>query len=358
MTSHKLESIAEEIRKFQRIEREAVFEIGRLLKKVKDDDLAHGQFTEWLSTVGYNTRTAQRYMQIFDRFNAIEGAESVSIGNLTELLSLPSDVDASQFIEAAKVEPVRKVREMVREVKQKETSGNSRPVKPSTSTHSNSPIINTVTRALNNLIPEILACVEAKQLSLDDAVKIGEYSAIVQQRLASLGVIDPDDLDELLFIVCNEDNIGRAKEIVKILKLINESYGLFSTNALFVSLAQEIQSLYNSGMYELFATKVEELYQRLDEFEDKRKQEEKQQHSWEDYFSQFNWDSFKSTTTGFNTNSVSAEKMLGLDEGAGADDVKKKYRQLMKVLHPDQGGSAYLFDLIKKAYDDYRKEAV
>lgn len=45
-------------------------------------------------------------------------------------------------------------------------------------------------------------------------------------------------------------------------------------------------------------------------------------------------------------------QLLGVEEEATQEEMKKKYRHLLKVLHPDKGGSAYLFDLVRKSYED------
>ncbi|HEY0828772.1 MAG TPA: J domain-containing protein [Bacilli bacterium] len=45
-------------------------------------------------------------------------------------------------------------------------------------------------------------------------------------------------------------------------------------------------------------------------------------------------------------------ELLGLKEESTQEEMKKKYRHLLKVLHPDKGGSAYLFDLVRKSYED------
>ena len=44
-----------------------------------------------------------------------------------------------------------------------------------------------------------------------------------------------------------------------------------------------------------------------------------------------------------------ALRVLGLEEGASADDVGKAHRELVKKLHPDQGGSSFLTQQVNEA---------
>ena len=44
-----------------------------------------------------------------------------------------------------------------------------------------------------------------------------------------------------------------------------------------------------------------------------------------------------------------AREILGLDENSSQDDIRKNFRKLAKILHPDGGGTNFLFDLLEKA---------
>ncbi|MDH5749885.1 MAG: hypothetical protein OEY85_11310 [Rhodospirillales bacterium] len=54
---------------------------------------------------------------------------------------------------------------------------------------------------------------------------------------------------------------------------------------------------------------------------------------------------------GGSMSSEEALKILGLEEGAGADEIKDAHRRLMAAVHPDHGGTDYLASKINQARD-------
>lgn len=62
--SDDLNVITAEINSYKQVAGQAIFEIGRRLKHVKENDLVHGEFGKWLESIEMNQNTANRFMKI------------------------------------------------------------------------------------------------------------------------------------------------------------------------------------------------------------------------------------------------------------------------------------------------------
>lgn len=84
--------ITAEINAYQRVAGEAIFEIGRRLKHVKENDLAHGEFGKWLDEVGINDRMARKFMTVAREFEGKRTTSSeIGLEALYQIATLPPE---------------------------------------------------------------------------------------------------------------------------------------------------------------------------------------------------------------------------------------------------------------------------
>src|SRR5699024_11347103 len=63
--SNDLTTIETEIKSYQNIAGQSIFEIGRRLKHVKENDLVHGEFINWVeNSLNMDRTTASKFMKI------------------------------------------------------------------------------------------------------------------------------------------------------------------------------------------------------------------------------------------------------------------------------------------------------
>ena len=80
--SDNLAQIELEINHHKQIAGQSIWEIGRRLNHVKEHDLAHGQFMEWVESIGINYKEAQRMMKISSELPELD--HMVQFGSVLE----------------------------------------------------------------------------------------------------------------------------------------------------------------------------------------------------------------------------------------------------------------------------------
>ena len=90
--SNDLTTIETEIKSYQNIAGQSIFEIGRRLKHVKENDLAHGEFGKWLSKINMSRSTARRFIKVADN-PELNSPSMANLGTsiLYEIATLPEE---------------------------------------------------------------------------------------------------------------------------------------------------------------------------------------------------------------------------------------------------------------------------
>lgn len=89
--SNDLTQITTEIKTYENMAGQAIFEIGRRLNWVKEHDLAHGQFGDWLKEVGISHRVANRFMKIANELSNWKPASNLGAETLYLIATLPPE---------------------------------------------------------------------------------------------------------------------------------------------------------------------------------------------------------------------------------------------------------------------------
>ncbi|MES5957525.1 DUF3102 domain-containing protein [Bacillus fungorum] len=90
--SNDINVITAEVKSYQQIAGQSIFEIGKRLKHVKENDLAYGEFGKWLESVSIDRTLATRLMKIADEFDGDYATwHKLSLRTLYEIATLPPE---------------------------------------------------------------------------------------------------------------------------------------------------------------------------------------------------------------------------------------------------------------------------
>lgn len=88
--SDSLPIIETEIRQYQNLAGESIFEIGRRLKHVKENDLVHGEFIKWVEgQLNMDRTTANKFMKVADELPNVDTYRHLGSNALYMITTLP-----------------------------------------------------------------------------------------------------------------------------------------------------------------------------------------------------------------------------------------------------------------------------
>lgn len=120
--SNNLSQIELEINHHKQIAGQSIWEIGRRLNHVKENDLAHGQFGEWLDNVKISHSQARKFMTIAKQLSNRSTLNDLGASALYLIATLPEEEKQEQIekIEQGESPTVRELQEVKKKLKLKE----------------------------------------------------------------------------------------------------------------------------------------------------------------------------------------------------------------------------------------------
>lgn len=121
-----LNVITAEINSFKQIAGQSIWEIGRRLNYVKEHDLAHGQFIEWINSIGFDRTEAYRFMKVANELPNVETLQHLGTTALYLITQIPEEERDKQHTtskgETKTVDEmtVRELQELKKQLKEKE----------------------------------------------------------------------------------------------------------------------------------------------------------------------------------------------------------------------------------------------
>lgn len=120
--SNNLSQIELEIQHHKQIAGQSIWEIGRRLNHVKENDLAHGQFMEWLKKIEFSQKVANQFMKVAKELPNYATSHNLGINALYLIATLPEEEKQEQIekIEQGDTPTVRELQEVKRRLKLKD----------------------------------------------------------------------------------------------------------------------------------------------------------------------------------------------------------------------------------------------
>ncbi|MDW4448470.1 DUF3102 domain-containing protein [Staphylococcus saprophyticus] len=124
--SDDLTTIETEIKSYQNIAGQSIFEIGRRLKHVKENDLVHGEWSNWLKTVNLNDSQARKFIKVSNEFSNRSTSNTLGVEALYQIATLPEQERTREHTTSTGETKtpdemtVRELRELKKQIKQEQ----------------------------------------------------------------------------------------------------------------------------------------------------------------------------------------------------------------------------------------------
>lgn len=287
-----LPSIERRLTEIEQVDRQHALEKGMLLKHVRDFDLTHGQWLDWLKSVDIGERTAQRYIQAYEQFGDATQASGLSMSALFELIQLPPDINRSTFLERPQPVPSTGERKLVTDMSRDE--------------------IREVVRAAREA-QGLSKRKEPRTSTIKPAAEPSDVWGALDSLIAELPTFERETIESL--------PLSMTRRVMSLAP---------QTRKIVLDVASKISSLTFTDNVELIIRDAEE-----------------------GVSSQLIAGKYlkKPSAQSLNGIVIQPYEILGLSFGENDAAVRRKYRELSKKVHPDVGGSDILFKLVNKAYE-------
>lgn len=124
--SSDLNVITAEINSYKQVAGQAIFEIGKRLKHVKENDLVHGEFGKWLESVDMNDSYARKFMTVYEELGDNRSTlNTLGMSALYQIATLPEpEREKEHTLSSGKTKTVdemtvRELQEVKKQLKQK-----------------------------------------------------------------------------------------------------------------------------------------------------------------------------------------------------------------------------------------------
>lgn len=120
--SNNLAQIEHEIRQEKEQMGKSVWEIGKRLKHVKENNLTHGQFMDWYQSLGFNKNFVSKAITVAENLSNFPTLGNIGTETLYLIATLPDEEKAEQLerIEQGDTPTVRELEEVKKKLKLKE----------------------------------------------------------------------------------------------------------------------------------------------------------------------------------------------------------------------------------------------